>query len=125
MDREMNDEGFIIKDSGAREAVGDGGMVRDSEEGKVDYTNLHVWFEPMGSRYAAHMTKGRSKYPDPEPGVPNWSLAPPTQEGIERFKRSLARHYVAYMRGDTDEDHAAAMLFNINGIEHIKEKMGG
>jgi len=119
---ESRAELYAIKDSGQREMF-DGGMVRDIEEGKIDYTNLFEWFEPMGTRYAEHMTKGRAKYPDPEPGVPNWTLADPTPEMYQRFKRSAARHFKQWLRGDTDEDHAAAVLFNINGAEYVKERL--
>lgn len=111
--------GFEIKDSGARQEF-IGGAVRDTEEGKIDYSNLFVWFEPMGTRYAEHMTKGRTKYPDPEPGVPNWSLFEATPEVLARTERSLDRHYKAYRAGKTDEDHAAGILFNLNLAEKIR-----
>lgn len=114
---------FAIKDSGARQEF-DGGAVRDTEEGKLDFSNLFVWFEPMGTRYVAHMTKGRSKYPDPEPGVPNWSLFEATPETLARTERSLDRHYKAYRMGQTDEDHAAAILFNLNLAEKIRSALG-
>lgn len=115
-------EGFIIKDSGSREQH-DTGMVRDTEEGKADFTNLFLWFEPMGTRYATHMTAGRQKYPDPEPGVPNWTLAPITPELEQRFRRSASRHFKQWLRGDTDEDHAAAVMFNINGAEFVRAQL--
>lgn len=113
---------FAIKDSGERQEF-EGGAVRDSEEGKLDYSNLFVHFEPMGTRYAAHMTKGRTKYPDPEPGVPNWTLFEATPEVLARTLRSLDRHYKAYRAGMTDEDHAAAILFNLNLVERIREAL--
>jgi hypothetical protein len=28
-----------------------------------------------------------------------------------------------WFRGDSDEDHAAAVIFNINGFEYVKEKL--
>lgn len=116
----MND--YQIKDSGAREDFEGGGM-RDTEEGKLDYSNLFVWFEPMGTRYATHMTKGRSKYPDPKPGTPNWTLFPHTPEVLARTLRSLDRHFKAYRAGETDEDHAAAILFNLNLAERIRDTL--
>ena len=112
---------FTIKDSGEREQQGE--MVRDTEDGKLDYSNLFLWYEPMGTRYAAHMTAGRKKYPDPKPGVPNWTLTPITEEQMQRFMRSADRHYKQWRRGDTDEDHAAAVLFNINGAEYVRERL--
>ncbi len=111
---------FEIKDSGQRQEF-EGGMYRDTEDGKIDFTNLMLHFEPMGTRYAAHLTKGRAKYPDPEPGVPNWKLADADPEVAERFKRSAARHFKQWLEGKTDEDHAAAVMFNINGAEYVEE----
>lgn len=110
---------FVIKDSGKREEF-DSGMVRDTEDGKIDYTGLV--HGPMLERWAAHSTKGRAKYPDPEPGVPNWTLADDTAEYL-RFRRSAARHFVQWLAGDTDEDHAAGVMFNINGAEYVRERM--
>lgn len=109
---------FTIKDSGERSCFG-GGMVRDASEGKIDYTS--IFFGPMLKRWASHLTKGRKKYPDPAPGVPNWTLA----EGVPELlhaKQSLLRHVVAYMEGEKDEDHAAAIFFNINLMEYLRDK---
>lgn len=113
---------FTVKDSGSRQEF-DGGMVRDIEDGKPDMTHLFQHFEPMGTRYAEHMTKAATKYRDPEPGVPNWTLAAADPELVQRFKRSAARHFKQWLRGDTDEDHAAAVLFNLNGAEYVKAKI--
>jgi hypothetical protein len=110
---------FTIKDSGERSSFA-GGMVRDASVGKIDYTS--IFFGPMLKRWADHLTKGRQKYPDPEPGVPNWTLAQGTEE-LLHAKQSLLRHVVAYMNGERDEDHAAAIYFNVNLIEYIAEKM--
>ncbi len=111
--------GFVIKDSGERSSFASG-MVRDASVGKIDYTS--IFFGPMLKRWADHLTKGRRKYPDPEPGIPNWTLA----EGIEELnhaKQSLLRHVVEYMNGRRDEDHAAAIYFNVNLIEYIEDKL--
>lgn len=112
---------FTIKDSGARQEF-EGGMVRDTAEGKIDW--LSVRFGPMLRRWASHCTAGRIKYPDPEPGVPNWTLAQGQEEQI-RFQTSAARHFEQWLAGDRDEDHAAAVFFNINGAEYVREKMQG
>lgn len=111
--------GFEVKDSGEREHLGEIG-VRDTEEGKLDWSNLYVWFEPMATRYVTHMTKGRGKYPDPEPGIPNWTFFPMDRKTLARTERSLDRHYRAYRAGLTDEDHASGILFNLNLAEKIK-----
>jgi len=110
---------FQIKDSGKRQEF-DGGMVRDTEDDKVDYSNLA--FGPMLYRWAMHCTKGRIKYPDPKPGTPNWTLAKGVSEYL-RFRASAFRHFMAWFWGLTDEDHAAAVLFNINGAEYVRNNL--
>ncbi len=109
--------GFTIKDSGKRGEYA-GGMVRDTEEGKLDWSNLRIG--PMPRRIVAHLTKGREKYPDPFPGIPNWTQG----RGIEvwlRARASFNRHNDAWQAGLTDEDHAAAMYFNMNLTEYVRQ----
>jgi hypothetical protein len=106
--------GFEIKDSGARESF-DSGMVRDTEEGKLDFSL--VLDGPMFKRWAAHLTKGAQKY-----APRNWMKAAGEAE-FDRFKRSFLRHVVAYLDGDRDEDHAAAILFNVNGMEYVRDQL--
>jgi hypothetical protein len=90
------------------------GMVRSDDDGKPDYTLLDLG---MLERWAWHMTRNvRSK------GRDNWRRAH-TEEDLRRFRASLARHVVAYLRGDDDEDHAAAIFFNIAGAEHVARKL--
>jgi hypothetical protein len=110
---------FEIKDSGNRAEFGSG-MVRDTAEGKINF--LSVRFGPMLRRWAAHCTNGRVKYPDPEPGIPNWTLAEGPEE-LNRFRESAARHFEAWLAGERDEDHAAGVFFNINGAEYVRDKM--
>jgi len=112
-------KGFVVKDSGKRQTFASG-MVRDTQENKIDFTR--VLDGPMFDRWAAHLTKGETKYPDIAPGVPNWLLADGEAELI-RFKKSAFRHFRQWFRGDFDEDHASACFFNINGYEYVKEKM--
>ena len=109
---------FEIKDSGERAAFSSG-MVRDTTEGKVNY--LNVRFGPMLRRWAEHLTRGRLKYPDVEPGVPNWTLANGIEEYL-RAKESAARHFEAWLVGERDEDHAAGVFFNISLAEYVLEK---
>lgn len=110
---------FAIKDSGTRQEFA-GGMVRDTTEGKTNF--LNVRFGPMLRRWAEHLTKGRDKYPDPTPGVPNWTLASGVEEYL-RAKESAARHFEQWLAGDRDEDHAAGVFFNINLAEYVLGKM--
>jgi hypothetical protein len=104
---------FVVKDSGARQTF-DSGMVRDVTAGKVDYSL--VLDGPMFDRWAAHLTAGAAKY-----DKRNWMQAEGDAE-LERFKESALRHFVQWFRGDTDEDHAAAVLFNVNGAEFVKAR---
>lgn len=105
---------FVTKDSGKREAF-DSGMVRDTEAGKTDYTL--IFDGPMLDRWAEHMTRGAQKY-----AARNWMQAAGERE-LNRFLRSAARHFRQWLRGDRDEDHAAAVIFNINGYEYVRDRM--
>jgi hypothetical protein len=107
---------FEVKDSGARQEF-ESGMVRDTTEGKTDYTR--ILDGPMFDRWADHLSKGAVKYPDVAPGVANWTLANGEEE-LARFKKSAMRHFRQWLRGDVDEDHAAAVYFNVNGAEYVK-----
>lgn len=105
---------FEIKDSGRRESF-TSGMVRDVSG---DKTNIALVFDgPMLWRWAKHLTLGAIKY-----AKRNWMKGSGEAE-LERFKESAARHFAQWYRGDDDEDHAAAVLFNINGAEYVKDKL--
>lgn len=110
---------FIVKDGGKREEF-TSGMVREPVEDKIDYTR--IMDGPMYDRWAIHLSKGAIKYPDSKPGIANWTLADGEAE-LARFTKSAARHFRQWMRGDTDEDHAAAVFFNLNGAEYVKDKI--
>lgn len=101
---------FVVKDSGAREGF-ESGMVRDTEDGKADFTLIRRG--PMFRRWAEHLTKGAVKY-----GRHNWTNANSAEE-FERFQRSAARHFEAWLAGERDEDHAAAVMFNLNAAEYV------
>ena len=105
---------FVVKDSGARQSF-ESGMVRDTTTDKVDYSL--VFDGPMLDRWAVHLTKGAVKY-----SSRNW-LKANGQEELDRFKASAARHFFQWMRGDVDEDHAAAVFFNLNGHAYVQERM--
>lgn len=106
-----------IKDSGARTELGGG--VRDTEEGKCDYTL--ILDGPMYDRWAEHLTKGAKKY-----AARNWmKFKDDPEKALERCKRSAMRHFRQWMRGDVDEDHAAAVMFNINAVEYLRPFVEG
>lgn len=68
-------------------------------------------------RYTVLMMKGAIKYSDR-----NWLRATGDEE-LKRFIASFSRHFVKYLRGETDEDHLAAIFFNVNGAEYLRDKM--
>lgn len=91
------------------------GMNRDTEEGKLDYTL--IMDGPMYDRWAAHLTAAV-----PTRGERNWMKAD-SEDDYRRFRRSLSRHMRQYFRGDADEDHAAAIFFNLNGAEYVRTRL--
>lgn len=102
---------YEVKDSGERQEF-DSGMVRDTTKGKTNWSL--VADGPMLGRYAEHLTKGAVKY-----DARNWMQAEGQAEA-DRFRESAFRHFMQWYLGDTDEDHAAAVWFNINGAEYVK-----
>ena len=103
---------YIVKDSGSREEYA-GGMVRDTATGKTNYAL--VADGPMLKRWAEHLTKGAEKY-----AKRNWMLAQGDEE-YERARESAFRHFMQWYYGARDEDHAAAVFFNINEVEYIRD----
>lgn len=105
---------FTVKDSGARQEF-TSGMVRDVQNDKTLYS---LPFDgPMFERWAEHLTKGARKY-----APRNWMLASGQPE-LERFRESAIRHFIQWLRGEADEDHAAAVFFNINGYEYTHKRL--
>jgi hypothetical protein len=106
---------FETKDSGQRIDLANG-MVRDTSEGKEDYTLLLDG--PLFKRWAELLTRGAVKY-----GKRNWCKALKSADKVAReetkarFKESAMRHMMQWLQGNRDEDHAAAVLFNLNGYE--------
>lgn len=105
---------FIVKDSGSRQQF-DSGMVRDVTTDKIDYSL--ALDGPMFERLAVHLTKGAKKYE-----ARNWMKASGEAEA-QRFRQSAVRHFIQWYRGDSDEDHAAAVFFNIGGYEYTKGRL--
>lgn len=104
---------FVTKDSGQRQEFSTG-MVRDIQTDKPRY-DLCYW--PMITRWAELMNRGAVKY-----GARNWEKAA-TQEEAERFRASALRHLIQWFNGDDEEDHAAAVFFNISGFEYVKGRL--
>lgn len=113
---------FDLKDSGEHAQFASG-MIRDTSKGKADFHR--VVDGPMFERWVALLTKAAAeKYHDIAPGVPNWTVAE-SEDEYQRFKQSAFRHFVQWFRGDRDEDHAAAVFFNINGAEYVRGRQNG
>lgn len=104
---------FVVKDSGERMQY-DSGMRRDVQIGKPNYRLIDI---PFLTRIANHLVKGAEKY-----GRDNWRLAN-SEEELDRFQDSAFRHLMQYLNGETDEDHMAAVCFNLMAAEHVKRKM--
>lgn len=107
---------FAIVDSGTRTTY-PGGMLKDAaKDDKPRYTLIDL---PFLTRLAMHMTRGAKKY---QPN--NWRRGC-TQDELDGFKDSAFRHLVAWLNGETDEDHGAAVCANIMMAEGIKENVHG
>jgi hypothetical protein len=106
---------FVTKDSGKRQNW-KSGMRRDIQDDKPRYDLCYI---PMFTRWAMLMNRGAVKY-----GERNWEKANSVEE-LERFKASAFRHLIQWFNGEEEEDHAAAVLFNISGAEMVKEKLKG
>lgn len=99
---------FVTKDSGKREEFASG-MVRDTREGKGRFDLI----SPFALRRLAGLyERGARKY---KPR--NWEQGAP----FSRFLDSAARHLNQYMTGETDEDHLAAVVWNICAVMHFEE----
>ena len=85
------------------------------ESGDVSYlrdalSSSGVFHDPytMFLEVAKHFEEGAKKYGEVN-GVPNWKLGIPVKCYID----SAVRHYLKYLRGDTDEPHNRAFVWNI------------
>jgi hypothetical protein len=81
-----------------------GGAVRDDNAGKPRYDLIPP--EAL-LRVAKHYAWGAAKY-----GVDNYKNGMPREAFIE----SAFRHFEALRMGKTDEDHAAALVWNVLSI---------
>lgn len=90
-------------------------MVRDVNSDKTLY---HLVYDgPLFKRWAELLTRGAKKYT-----ARNWMMACGKDE-YDRFMESASRHFHQWFEGDTSEDHAAAVMFNLNGAEFVKAKL--
>lgn len=111
---------YVTKDSGARAEYASG-MVRDTQEGKARFALLFPKGVPYRAQFltrvAELLARGAEKY-----DARNWELAAGAEE-LDRFEESALRHFIQWLTGETDEDHAAAVVFNLMAAETVKAKM--
>ncbi len=110
---------FKTKDSGKREEYVSG-MHRDVQSDKPRFDLLFVdglpYEEQFLTRFAGLLARGAEKY-----GERNWQLANSPEE-LTRFKASASRHFAQWITGELDEDHMAAVAFNLMAFEYVKWK---
>jgi len=112
---------YDTEDTGDRVQF-DSGMQREPSDGKTRYDLLIPEEHPESSmliRWAELLTRGASKY---EPR--NWENANSDEE-YDRFKESAFRHFMQWYLGEGQEDHAAAVFFNIQGAEYTIARLTG
>ncbi|MDM4719804.1 DUF5664 domain-containing protein [Micromonospora sp. WMMA1363] len=99
----------------------DSGMVRDAQEGKPRFDLLLPegipYEEQMLTRLALLLARGAQKYSDR-----NWEKARGKEE-LDRAKASAFRHLMQWLCDEDDEDHAAAVMFNLALGELVRWKM--
>lgn len=112
----------ITKDSGRRASFSNGG-VRDTQDGKPRFDLVLPKTVPydrqMLTRFAALMARGAEKYSDR-----NWEQFS-DQDALDRAKASAMRHLIQWMTDEDDEDHAAAVYFNVMAAEYVKGVLNG
>lgn len=120
------DSGNVIYDEPAKNAVPgrvqfEGGGMRDTQTGKPRFDLLLPEGVPFENQYltrvARLMAKGADHYEDR-----NWEKFGDL-EALNRAKSSAFRHFMQWITGETDEDHAASIFFNVMAAEYIKEKI--
>jgi len=99
-----------VKDSGKREEFSTGSR-RDTREGKGRFDLIPTL--PL-RRLARHYENGAVKY-----GDRNWEKGQP----LGRYIDSAMRHLICVLEGQTDEDHASAVSWNMFAYIATLEKI--
>jgi hypothetical protein len=112
---------YVTKDSGQRVDF-PSGMRRDIADDKPNFSLCLAegvpFEEQLLTRWAALMQRGAKKY-----GDRNWEQANSVEE-LERFRSSALRHMIQWATGAApEEDHAAAVVFNLAAYEATKRKL--
>ena len=111
---------FTTEDSGER-AEFPSGMRRDTNKGKPRFDLItpfdQDYNDQMLTRWAELMQRGAEKY-----GDRNWEKASSPEESL-RFAESAFRHFMQwYLGAEGEEDHAAAVFFNIAAAEYVMSR---
>lgn len=113
---------YITKATG-KKASFKSGMMRDTNSNKARFDlvipNNQSYTDTLLHRWSALLSRGAEKY-----GERNWEKANSRKE-LNRFRESAFRHMVQWFIESTDdnEDHAAGIIFNVNGAESVKLKL--
>jgi len=98
-----------VKSSGKEHTVFETGSQRDNREGKGRPGLMSVF---ALRRDARHYENGAVKH-----ASRNWEMGQPSSAYFD----SAFRHMLDYLEGKRDEDHLAAIRWNIAGIMHNEE----
>lgn len=98
---------YELKDSGSRQEFPTGAHRDTDIKTRPDLMSPYALY-----RTGEWLLAGINKY-----GERNWELGIP----ISRFVASLERHLLKYKMGMQDEDHLAAIMFNVQAIMHFEE----
>lgn len=99
-EKNTSGDGFVTKDSGSREEWSTGSK-RDTRVGKGRFDLIPVL---ALRRLAGLYERGALKY-----GERNWEKGQP----LARYVDSAMRHLTQLLAGDTEEDHAVAVAWNM------------
>lgn len=113
---------FVTKDSGTRTEHPDG-VVRDTDAGKPRFDLMFPKGVPFDAqlmtRVAELYERGGVKY-----GMRNWEKSA-TPETLEHHEAALMRHVYRFLTEVEDgEDHAAAVVWNVNAVDLCRRKIG-
>lgn len=110
MPRIKTSDKFDTKDSGQRREY-ETGARRDVNSGKGRYDLISPI---MMKRLAELMERGAVKY-----GAHNWEKGMP----LSQYLDSAMRHLWQLIASQDDEDHAAAVIFNVMAFMHTQHKI--
>jgi hypothetical protein len=99
----------------------EGGGQRSSDEGRPRFDMLFVshmsYDQQVLTRAALRMEEGARKY-----GARNFEEFQDA-EALERARASLLRHTIQLVNGETDEDHAAAVIANVVMLSSVEKRV--